>query len=432
LAKKELKALKAEARSVSKFKEISYKLENKVVELTQSLQARTSEKKELQLKLTELQQQLTTWMSKHEESDTRIKYLQAELHSSQAEITRRDELLDAKKDIEQRLEETLAKVAEKEETIRKLTDDLSRQAAELLERNRVTELQPSRSEEDSSIVATLKNEVNSLREQLNRANALNALTRGGRAEPVSPTFIPGLRLENGVTTLGPPPQSKRHQRRHSSAGGIGGDPAPGTRDSADELMMSVKRNQLRDPRAVSMVYNGQDTVGRFRANGLSDIYDDPVEEKLKILEDAKHLDEDVLEGLIRGLKIPAPSSQNTLAAKEILFPANLISLTVNEMWKYGLIAESERFLANVMQAIQAHVMVSLLSRMSRLVAKIPLSSPSLGKMPSFLESFGYPMFMRCFRSFAWLKVTCSKALALVGNLTDVNLTGVTTNASSPS
>ena len=47
LARKELKALKAEARAVSKFKEISYKLENKVVELTQNLQARTAEKKEL-------------------------------------------------------------------------------------------------------------------------------------------------------------------------------------------------------------------------------------------------------------------------------------------------------------------------------------------------------------------------------------------------
>ncbi len=73
--------------------------------------------------------------------------------------------------------------------------------------------------------------------------------------------------------------------------------------------------------------------------------------------DAKRLDEDVLEGLIRGMKIPVPSLTNPSAVKEILFPANLISLVTNEMWKYGLIAESERFLANVMQTIQAHVMV---------------------------------------------------------------------------
>jgi myosin-5 len=33
-----------------------------------------------------------------------------------------------------------------------------------------------------------------------------------------------------------------------------------------------------------------------------------------------------------------------------------ISLPVNELWKYGMIRESERFLANVMQQVQQHVM----------------------------------------------------------------------------
>lgn len=360
LARKELKALRAEARSVSKFKEISYKLENKVVELTQTLQTRTAEKKDLQAKLLDLQSQLSSWMTKHEETDTRMKSLQSELQSTQAEVARRDKLLQSKRDIEQKLEDAVLKITEKEDIIQKLTDDLSRQAQELGQRYRNAEMSQSRIDEDGSVVATLKNEVSNLREQLNRANALNALTRGGRAEPVSPTFVPALRSENGLpngTTLIPPPPGKRHQRRHSSAGGFGADSEGAVRDATDDLMMSVKRNQLRDPRAVSMAYNSQDNLPRFRTNGLSDIYDDPAEEKLKLLEDAKHLDEDILDGLIRGLKIPAPSSQNTLAAKEILFPANLISLTTNEMWKYGLIAESERFLANVMQAIQAYVMV---------------------------------------------------------------------------
>jgi len=97
-------------------------------------------------------------------------------------------------------------------------------------------------------------------------------------------------------------------------------------------------------------------------NALPSIRDleDPAEEKIRLMHDIKRLDEDVLNGLIRGLRIPAPSLTNPSAAKEILFPANLISLVTNEMWKYGLIPESERFLANVMQAIQAHVMVSVL------------------------------------------------------------------------
>jgi myosin-5 len=65
----------------------------------------------------------------------------------------------------------------------------------------------------------------------------------------------------------------------------------------------------------------------------------------------------VLEGLIRGLKIPSPSITNPAAVKEILFPSNLISLTTNEMWRYGLIQESERLLASVLQTVQSHVMV---------------------------------------------------------------------------
>ncbi|KDN44775.1 hypothetical protein RSAG8_05248, partial [Rhizoctonia solani AG-8 WAC10335] len=45
-------------------------------------------------------------------------------------------------------------------------------------------------------------------------------------------------------------------------------------------------------------------------------------------------------------------------APELLFPAKLVSLVSKEMWKYGMMKESERFLANTMQTIQAHVMVS--------------------------------------------------------------------------
>ena len=109
-----------------------------------------------------------------------------------------------------------------------------------------------------------------------------------------------------------------------------------------------------------MAFNGEENVLGLRLNGLPDArsMEDHAEEKIRLMLDSKHLDEDVLDGLIRGLKIPVPSITNAAGVKEILFPANLISLITNEMWKYGLIAESERFLANVMQSIQAHVMVS--------------------------------------------------------------------------
>lgn len=361
LARKELQALKAEARSVSKFKEISYRLENKVVELTQSLQKRTAEKKQVEAQLKEIEQQLLNMTTRYEESDSRGKQLQVNLADAQAEIAERDELLQKKADVERRLEELLAKVAEKEEVILKLTEDVIRQATQLETQQKIVESTPVRTTDDGSVILTLKNEVSSLREQLNRANALNVLTRGRSDQPNSPTFAPNLRLQDppsaSTSSNGIAANGRSHQRRHSSAGVYAFSPAD-NRTSADDLMMMAKRSQAANPRAVSVAFNADDSMPRFRApNGLADIYDDPAEEKIRLMQDIKHLDEDVLDGLIRGLKIPAPSTTNAPVVKEILFPANLISLITNEMWKYGLIQESERFLANVMQTIQSHVMV---------------------------------------------------------------------------
>lgn len=358
LARKELKALKAEARSVNKFKEISYKLENKVVELTQTLQKRTDEKKELQKKLDELEQQVQQWIGRHEETDQRAKQLQVNIVAANAELTRRDELLKAKEDIEKRLEEALAKAVEKEDAIQRLTEELKQRAAQLESQQKVLDAAPVRTADDS-VITTLKNEVSSLREQLNRANALNTLSRHGRAEPTSPTFTPAFRLPlhdgpttNGDTVSPAPGGPPRHHRRHSASGAY--NIITDNRTSADELMMMAKRTQAANPRSASVIYGEEN----YRHNGgLDDMYDDPAEEKIRLMMDVKRLDEDVLEGLIRGLKIPSPNTTSPAAVKEILFPSNLISLTTNEMWRYGLIQESERFLASVLQTVQSHVMV---------------------------------------------------------------------------
>ena len=363
LARKELKALKAEARSVNKFKEISYKLENKVFELTQTLQKRTDEKKELQKKLEELEQQVQHWVGRHEEADQRAKQLQVDITATNTELSRRDGLLKAKEDIERRLEDALTKAVEKEDAIQRLTEELKQRAAQLENQQKLLDVVPARSVDDS-VITTLKNEVSSLREQLNRANALNTLSRHGRAEPTSPTFAPGLRLPlhdgsatNGEAAAPASTGTSRHHRRHSASGAY--NIVQDNRTSADELMVMAKKTQAASPRSVSVIYGGDET---YRQNGrLDDIYDDPAEEKIRLMTDVKRLDEDVLEGLIRGLKIPNPSITNPAAVKEILFPSNLISLTTNEMWRYGLIQESERFLANVLQTVQAHVMVRMVT-----------------------------------------------------------------------
>ncbi|KIM28753.1 hypothetical protein M408DRAFT_329210 [Serendipita vermifera MAFF 305830] len=355
LARKELKALKQEARSVSKFKEISYRLENKVVELTQALQARNAEKKELLGKVTELEQQLRNWVTKYEDSDAKNKQLRTEMQTAFVPLTRFEELVASKTELDAKIEASAKKAQEQDDAIAALTADMDKKTKELEAKAKVTNGAAAvTSKEDASVIATLKSEISGLREQLNRSNALNSLT-GRVYQPNSPTFAPNLKSHEkaAVPHVGPVPVGKRHQRRHSTAGVLAGRDEM-EQDSDDELMYNAKRS--RDPRAVSMAFP-QENIPRFRpTNGLADIYDDPAEEKIRLLEDGEALDEEILQVLIKGLRTPPPNLTNQPSMKEVLFPANLISLVTNEMWKYGLIAESERFLANVMQTIQSHVM----------------------------------------------------------------------------
>jgi myosin-5 len=86
------------------------------------------------------------------------------------------------------------------------------------------------------------------------------------------------------------------------------------------------------------------------------VVDNTEYELQRLLEEDEALSEEVAMGLIRNLKIPSPSSQNTLVEKEVLFPAYLINVVTSEMWNNGFVKESERFLANVMQSIQHEVM----------------------------------------------------------------------------
>lgn len=79
------------------------------------------------------------------------------------------------------------------------------------------------------------------------------------------------------------------------------------------------------------------------------------------MRDEDGLQEEVLEGLIKGLKMPLPSLQNLSSKKEIFFPAHMIAMCVSEMWHAGNIAESERLLFTVMDTIQKQCLVCWIS-----------------------------------------------------------------------
>ena len=91
-----------------------------------------------------------------------------------------------------------------------------------------------------------------------------------------------------------------HQRRHSSAGIFSLAPQD-RRTPAGEVMIHAKKDHTMNPPAVSDAFDGEDGYLRLRSsNGLPDIRDsdDPAEEKIRLVQDVKRLDTDVLDGLI--------------------------------------------------------------------------------------------------------------------------------------
>ncbi|KAL4399250.1 Myosin type-2 heavy chain 1 [Malassezia pachydermatis] len=274
LARKALVERRTEAKSASHFQEVSYKLENKVVDLTQSLQDRTRENKDLRAALAELEAQLSSWQNRHEALDARARGLQEEVQKPSVPAEEHEALLAEHEALSQELVQARGQIRDLEVEIGTLKSQLRSVEA------------------PDSVVQSLRNEIAMLREQLGRANAQNE--RNGTTVPLGP-------------------------RQRSASG-----------DYVEEPLEEVVDEDL------------------VRAA--------PSEEIIELLEDEVQLDEDVLHGLIEYLKIPAPSLQNPPGPKEVLFPAHLISLVTNEMWKYGLVRASERFLANVMQTIQQHVM----------------------------------------------------------------------------
>ena len=416
LAKKELVALKTEAKSATKFKEISYKLENKVVELTQTLQKRTAERKEFQERVARLEAQLQQLSTKHDDSETRVRDLSSELKKPTVPTSQFEALLAAKQQVDAKMEEALGHIAEQDAEIDRLNDGLAAQHVLAQERQAAFEEARLKNQEDANVIISLQEEVSTLKEQINRANALSALTRNSRApqQPPSPTVthLNG----SGHRGLDMPPRSPttRKGRRHSlTYAMLDGD---GHRTSADERLIDSKK-EAAQLRAISMALPSDGMRNGRDSQGLPIFYEDPGAEIMRMLENTAALEEDVLNGLIMNLKIPTPSLNNPPKFNEVMFPCNLVSLIANEMWKYGLITESENFLANVMQYIQRYIMVSLHLAISlRLTHVTNLSctcSNFPGKTSSFPDSFGFQISISSYRLWLWLNLICSTGLDLV-------------------
>jgi myosin-5 len=323
-ARRGYKKIREEARDL---KQISYKLENKVVELTQSLGSMKRENKILITQVESYENQIKSWKNRHNALESRSKELQTEANQAGITAARLAAMEVEMKKLQQSFDESAANIRRMQEDEKDLRESLRVSKLEL-ERVKQTN---SQHEMDKT---TLTQQLVELQDQLEIAKRIVPApingegTNGNVAQPPS----------NGLINL---VSSKKPKRRSAGA-----EPRELDRFSA-----------AYNPRPVSMAVTGshlhrQNLSGATYLPGV-----DNIEFELEnLLADEDGLNEEVTMGLIRNLKIPAPGSTPAPTDKEVLFPSYLINLVTSEMWNNGFVKESERFLANVMQSIQQEVM----------------------------------------------------------------------------
>lgn len=321
-ARQDYKTLREEARDL---KQISYKLENKVVELTQTLGTIKRENKALIAQVENYENQLRSWKTRHNALESRTKELQAEANQAGITAAQLQVMEDEMRRLQQSHDESTANTKRLQEEGKGLRESL---------RTATIELGIAR-----QAGINHENEKMSLRQQV--ADLQDQLDFAKRAVPVNGELQNGHGSQpqnNGLINL---VSSKKPKRRSAGA----------------ERMEADRFSSAYNPRPGSMAISSSNT-GRQNLAGstFSPILDNVEFELENLLSDEEGLNEEVTMGLIKNLKIPAPGTTPSPTDKEVLFPAYLINLVTSEMWNNGFVKESERFLANVMQSVQQEVM----------------------------------------------------------------------------
>jgi len=325
-AREAYKGLRQEARDL---KQISYKLENKVVELTQTLGSMRTENKALKSQVEGYENQLKQWRTRTQALETRTKELQAEANQAGIHAAKLSQMEQEMSRLQASFDESAAHMKRLQEEEKTLRESL-----------RVTseDLQHSRESHDSS-----ESEKLSLRQQLvDLQDELDVVKRAG---PI-----------NGDVANG----ADRSAAPGNNAGFINLVSAkkPKRRSAQLEKIDTERFAAGFNPRPVSMMFGAGNNIYNqpLPRSPIRPDIDDVESELESILADEEALNDEITMGLIRNIRIPAPGTTPPATDKEVLFPAYLINLVTSEMWNNGFVKESERFLANVMQSIQREVM----------------------------------------------------------------------------
>ena len=323
LAKRTLQTLREEARSVNHYKEVQYRLENKVIELTQTMSSHRTENKKLKETIESLNAQVTLWQNRNTEANE----LADSLEMKSLEKDRVN--MDAVNSIQNSLDVLQKKYNKSIEQYEKLEQERNEIQSILTDKeNALMNSQETLKEYESSnhnlmeTVEQLRGELEAVTARANFSNIDSAVTLNQWNH-------------HGNMNIG---AAKRNPKRRSLINTSSG------RDASSFT-----------PRPASVIFPDHKRQSSIASDSSAEYmgYNAEIE---KLLDNYPNISDEVVQGVVYNLKIPVPPTSDDVPSKEILFPAHIISLVTSEMWRMGYVKESETFLGQVMQAIQETVL----------------------------------------------------------------------------
>lgn len=277
-------ALRAEARSVNHFKEVSYKLENKVVELTQSITTLKGEKKSMADRAVQLEAQIRTWMEKYEKMEKKAKGLEDKLQEPTVPREKWDELQAERNSLYEKYQTSLEDLKARDKDIASLNEQL---AASKQENERLQKSLAEATERavDESEIGELRSQIAALKAQLtqamraprrqdssNNVRSLSPAPNGTRNASPSPSKALDLK-EGGSTQRARSPTGKlvnRKARRNSAD-------APNLRSRPIEAIQQAEMLH-KNPRPTSIAHSSALYGSKSSSIIPGSVIEDPEEE----------------------------------------------------------------------------------------------------------------------------------------------------------
>ncbi|CCJ31284.1 unnamed protein product [Pneumocystis jirovecii] len=304
-AKDELKRLRIEAKSLSHFKEVSYKLENKVIELTQNLSKKHQENKLLLAQIESLENLNNTWKTESKKWEEERNNLENDLNNANNALKKAFNLEKEMHNLRQQLSTSNANLKKLNQESITLRESLSNKSAEL-------ESALSQKAEHENARSNLVIEIEQLKNEVYR------LSMGKNTPLGSPLgFRPNgsIRLVNHNMTFGLN-SYKRYTKRQNTSN-------ENKENNYHVNQLSYGQKNGNKQRSASVLFP---SLSPKKQNSLNNevlripytpVKDNVNSEVMYLLENNTALNDEIVIEVIKNLKIPRPNLQNSTAHVEI-------------------------------------------------------------------------------------------------------------------